>query len=67
VTVPRKKKTTLAATDDYAERPYDEAKADPEAIEATENRQPDQISDYHQTHPTLSFSPEQDAVEAVAE
>ena len=37
----------------YKERSYEEAKADPKDIEAVEDRQPDQIADYHDKHPTL--------------
>lgn len=51
------KKPKIAGVDDYAERPYEEAKADPKEIEAVENRQPDQIADYHKKHPTLKPGP----------
>lgn len=49
-----KKNPTLAQVDDYAPRPYDEAKADPEVIAEREARNvPDQIADYHKENPTL--------------
>ena len=49
-----KKNPTLAKVDDYAPRPYDEAKADPEVIAEREARNvPDQIADYHKENPTL--------------
>lgn len=35
------------------ERPYDEAKRSPKEDAKIENRQPDQIADYHKKHPTL--------------
>lgn len=49
----RTKKATEAKVDSYAERPLEDALADPEVLAAYEDRQPDQIADYHETHPTL--------------
>lgn len=52
--MPRAKKTAEAApVEKTSERPYEKAKADPADIAKIEDRQPDQIADYHATHPTL--------------
>ena len=55
----------VVPVDDYKERPLAEALADPEQVTAYENRQPDQIADYHQTHPTLKPSKAHDATPPV--
>lgn len=39
--------------DTPAEAPYESVKMSAEEFEKVEDRQPDQIADYHQTHPTL--------------
>lgn len=45
---------SVAGTDDYPERPLEEALADPEDLKTIENRaQTDQIVDYHKDHPTM--------------
>ena len=54
-------KPKVAPVDDYPERPLADALADPDEIKAYENRQPDQIADYHETHPTLQPSKAHDA------
>lgn len=52
----------------YPERPYEEARMDPDEIVKVEDRQPDQIADYHDTHPTLHRTKvEAKAIEQVQE
>ena len=57
------KKTSVGEVkvDKYPERPLSEALADPEHIKAYEDRQPDQIPDYHEKNPTLKTGPAQKA------
>jgi hypothetical protein len=59
-----RKKAVEAPVDTYDERPYEDAQADPEVLAERENRQPDQIADYHETHPTLKVN---EAVEQAIE
>ena len=64
-----RKRTTpkVVPVGDYPERPYEEAKADPDEIAAYEDRATvDQIPDYHQTHPTLKPGKAQEAEPPVA-
>lgn len=53
MTVMAESKPKLAKVGKYEERTYEDAKADPKDIEKVEDRQPDQIADYHKKHPTL--------------
>lgn len=49
---------------EVTERPYEEAKKDPEEIAEIENRDvPDQIADYHETHPTLQSESQEAAAD----
>lgn len=63
-----KNRATEAPVGNYPERPYTEAKVSPEDLTKVEDRQPDQIADYHKTHPTLRRTKaESKAVEQVQE
>lgn len=48
-----RKKVTIHEVGEPVERPYAEAVRSDEEHAAAEDRQGDQIADYHQEHPTL--------------
>lgn len=50
------KKPTQAKVGKYEDRPLEDALADPKDIAKAENRQPDQIVDYHKDNKTWTSS-----------
>lgn len=56
-----KKTPSEAGVDNYPPRPLEEALRSEEDHLAVENIQPDQIADYHETHPTLKVGKAQQA------